>query len=140
MRRLAIVTGCAGLALAGTSLAQSAEQVAWAAIVERGDWELTAVSHDGATVALVKGRKQTSPSTVRAWVRFELKTAMPSGAMTVVGLQEFDCTDDRMRSLQTNKYAENNMRGTMLGSDGVGEWSFVIPGSISESIHEKVCG
>lgn len=87
------------------------------------------------------------PSTIRKngnlrryWGLHDLARADKDGDLSLRGLVEVDCKEERRRSLQ-----EDWFRGPMGsgersgGSNRLGEWTYVAPGTSGETVMKFVC-
>jgi hypothetical protein len=79
----------------------------------------------------------------RAWILHDRKTPFqtPNGdAFSMAFLNEYDCADERHRTLQFTAYSEAMGRGKSLGgSSDVREWSVPVPQSVAAYLLKAVC-
>lgn len=62
------------------------------------------------------------------------------GIASAVGVNEFDCMNDRMRSRSVTAYAEADGKGRVVREfKSVGAWSNVRAGSVNEALLESAC-
>lgn len=62
------------------------------------------------------------------------------GIASAVGVNEFDCLNDRMRSRSVTAYGEPDGKGRVIREfKSVGAWSHVQPGTINEALLESAC-
>jgi hypothetical protein len=55
-----------------------------------------------------------------------------------LNLKEIDCARKKTRTLQSTHYSQDG--STISVEENLTDWSFIVPESISELLHEKVCG
>jgi hypothetical protein len=70
----------------------------------------------------------------------ELKVAGPGGELSMKFLREFDCKKKRVRVVDASAFSGTMGTGRVLGSEGGGRWSDVLPGTTGEDILRFVCG
>ncbi len=76
----------------------------------------------------------------RIWVLYDYKTPLEAGLRSSVFLHEFDCKNERMRSLSHNLYRGERGTGELINSDSTPtEWTHVVPGTRSEVLTRSVC-
>lgn len=131
--------GCASaavvvLGLAGSALAQDWPGPEWSH-VQVGDWDLVSESDSGMLTLM----KPARGAGVRAWSRAEFLQPTELDFQSMVSLIEFDCSQDRMRHIQSTFYGGTNMSGTseMMG---LGEWTYTAPGTIGAGQVDYACG
>jgi len=72
-------------------------------------------------------------------VEYRDRTAPDYGLSRAMTL-EFDCARKKFRVLETSGHNERNNNGSLLFAvDSPGNWSFVPPGSIGDSIANQIC-
>jgi hypothetical protein len=89
------------------------------------------------------------PSTIRndgvmrkLWVIKDLKQRNSSGWMSVRVRQEYDCKEERYRSLSSSLYAEPMAGGTVMFAQNLEKpdsWIHIPPGTDAEAIMKTVC-
>ena len=70
---------------------------------------------------------------VKIWVMYDNVTVAPINGYTIksmVGLNEYDCTERRSRSLQGTLFSENMGSGYVDSSNEVSSWEYPRPGTI----------
>ena len=76
----------------------------------------------------------------RVWRLDDFKQRNKDGELSFRALVEYDCTEKRRRILSRSTHSESMARGKILFSpDGVSEWGYIPPGSISERLLKIVC-
>ena len=76
----------------------------------------------------------------RIWGLVDLKKPKADGARSYKGLTEYDCQEERVRSLQYCGYPKSMGDGTPLRCDNSpGAWVYVIPDTIGASNLKLVC-
>ena len=77
---------------------------------------------------------------VRFWEINDLKTRSTEGELSRRMRYEYDCKQERIKTLSFSFHSEAMGSGTTLISDSnEGEWNHIPPGSISERILKIVC-
>lgn len=101
------------------------------------DWVLVSINNDAVILGDADSRTDN-----RAW--FETMYAKPQkddngkSYNTAKGLEEMDCRGKRFRTLTVTAYSKS---GNPIGSytSSYAEWSYVIPGTLGESMYKFVC-
>jgi hypothetical protein len=79
----------------------------------------------------------------RVWVRYEMRDQTTIGYNTVylssAELDEADCTQLRLRTLQWAVYSGRNMTGVVSNSTGSSPWAFATPGTFAEFAVKTAC-
>ena len=76
----------------------------------------------------------------RAWVAMDIGPNSKVGAgSSVVSLYEFKCKKDMSRIATSSSYSGHKGEGQLLASEKDGEWDYVQPDSIQDSILKFVC-
>ncbi len=80
-------------------------------------------------------------NTRRAWVLIDFTKRLEStGAMSMIVLNEFHCTEDKRRLMSFNQYSDRMGSGNVLEpSSRVTDWSYTAPGTVEETILRYVC-
>ena len=86
-----------------------------------------------------------SGSTAKMWTLKDFKKAQtePSGKsyFSTIARDEFDCNEEKIRSLSLHCYSGNMKNGDIVWSDdSSGEWRSIIPGSTGETRLKIACG
>ena len=117
-----------------TTLALFAALPAWAAWTLLGESDAGNDYIDWATLR-VEGNLR------RVWLLIDLKGPQPDSMHSFRIFEEFDCTEDRGRTLQKDLFT-----GQMAGGEFVpgerpkpGGWIYIPPGTLSESWFRVVC-
>ena len=77
---------------------------------------------------------------VRVWEINDLKTRSTGGELSRRMRYEYDCKQERIKTLSFSFHSEAMGSGTTLISDSnEGEWNHIPPGSISERVLKIVC-
>jgi len=107
------------------------------------EWVLTSVHHDG-------GQIFYDPTTVKggnikkAWTKTELKKPIkgPKGdALSFRVYHEFDCVNDRIRTLSFEAFSERNLAGQVIErSSEPTNWDYVPPQTVQKNLFDNVCG
>ena len=80
----------------------------------------------------------------RVWFMHDLdrQRALPSGTVyqSQRVLYEFDCTEERYRTLQETHYSAPMLTGLVVGTwSGQPTWKFIEPGTATKSLIEAAC-
>lgn len=76
--------------------------------------------------------------TMRVLLNYRERTE--EGIASAVGVNEFDCLNDRMRTRSSVSYAELDGKGKVIREfKHVGAWTRVVEGTISEALLESAC-
>lgn len=80
----------------------------------------------------------------KAWTKTELKKPLkgPQGnAFSLRTYDEFDCVNERMRTLSFEAFSERNFAGqTLYRSSEPTRWDYVPPQTIQKTLFDNVCG
>ena len=76
----------------------------------------------------------------RIWTRMEASTKNPSDWQSARALEEWDCPNERRRILQLETFLQSNLRQSKDTHSGPFDWGYVAPGTIQETLFNKVCG
>jgi len=88
----------------------------------------TEFSIDYSTLKVINGYK-------RVW----LLMSHPDG-FSMKNLNEFDCNQQKYRTISRVSYSEKNGFGEILNSSNkVSEWDYPVPGSVSQTIFKNIC-
>lgn len=99
---------------------------------------------DSATGIAVYTR-QATPAVVagkaRLWLRYEYSTSQSLGQKSVMMLDEYDCAQGQLRTLQSTYYTDSNLDGPVVnGSVPVApQWTYAAPGTLGESGFIAAC-
>lgn len=94
--------------------------------IEVNDWIL--VDYNADSLFFLMAARQP----MHIWVRTELKRADTSGTRSVRQMVEVDCSNWRRRDLNFAFYQRNNLSGSVLLDDQLGEWKYPAPDTIGE--------
>lgn len=113
-----------------------------AASTAQAEWVQLASTADG-------GRHYVDPSTIkktsngyRVWDLSNYPTPQHeiNGAMSIRGLAEYDCADEKIRDLQSDSFSQNWGGGKPLATwKKQGEWDYVAPKTVNEAKLHYVC-
>ena len=113
-------------------------------VVAQAGW--VPVSRDGDVGADLYRTYIDPTSVVRKGDHVSLKVLMnyrersEEGIASAIGVNEFDCLSDRMRSRSVTAYAEPDGKGRVIREfKNVGAWSPVSPGTTYEALLESAC-
>jgi hypothetical protein len=76
----------------------------------------------------------------RIWTRMEASTKNPSDWQSARALEEIDCQNDRTRILQAEFFFQPNLKQLKDRVLRPLDWAYVAPGTIQETLFNKVCG
>ncbi len=80
----------------------------------------------------------------RIWLRWEYaapQAASPAEFRSEIILVDVDCAQSRMRGLQQDRFAGNNLAGALLSiSAAKGDWQDVAPNTLNSATMKIVCG
>jgi hypothetical protein len=108
-------------------------------IASADDWIL-AIESNEARVFVRENSLRRIEGYRRIWVLYDYKTPLEAGFRSTVFLYEFDCKNDRVRSLNHNLYGGVRGTGELIGADSIPtEWNHVVPGTIIELLTRSVC-
>lgn len=87
------------------------------------------------------------PATIRkngnfrkVWLVLDMKAREKNGLMSRKSLVEYDCNDERSRTLSLSAHSESMAGGNVLYSqDGVREWSYIAPDTFAMVFLRFVC-
>lgn len=120
------------------TLLAAASGIAQAGWVEVGGNELAATYADAETI-------RKSGSTARMWHLIDYAEARGIAGMkpylSTKMEDEYDCVNDRMRTLSISLHSANMGEGEVLGTvTGPGEWRQVLPDTLVETLRAFACG
>lgn len=124
-----------GLALALALTVQEAPTATWAEVRPDG-WTYLGQAADR---DLLMFRRSALGAGVKAWLRFEYGQDQPTGTRSARTLFEYDCSEGRLRVLQSSSFAEPNMAGQNLFNDSAGPWEYPAPGTFGEMHFAVAC-
>ncbi len=116
-------------------LAGSLAQAGWVPVTREGDAqaELFWTYIDPKSVS-----RKGEHVTVRVLMNYRERSE--EGIASAVGVNEFDCLNDRMRSRAVTAYGERDGKGRVIREfKSVGAWSSVQTGTINEALLESAC-
>ena len=123
------------LLMLAVSLSVSPAQAGWVPVTRDGDAqaELFRTYIDAKSIVR-KGEH------VSLRVLMNYREPSEEGIASAVGVNEFDCVNDRMRSRSVTAYGEPDGKGRVIREfKSVGAWSRVQPGTINEALLESAC-
>jgi hypothetical protein len=109
----------------------------------QAEWSYVGTSSNGSLTAYMDfSTLRKTANGYRVWDLHDYKAPPKmTGALSMSGLNEYDCKQERSRILQETHYSGPMGRGEVLRTiSGPSDWSYVIPGSVGESSMEIVCG
>ena len=101
--------------------------------------------HDeaGKTVYVDLATIRRNSNLVKMWQFFDYKTVQTVGGVRFLSNKEeweFDCVEERSRSLGLKEFSGNMGSGTVVYTNSqVGRWLPVVPGSIGHTVWTVVC-
>lgn len=98
------------------------------------EWRLVAAS-DQAMMAIDTGNVVSSGATRRFWTMI-VYDEPDDGFVRSMGLQQIDCEERRVRTLQGSFFRAD---GTVRHSPESGQWGYVVPGTFDEANAKAVC-
>ncbi len=84
-------------------------------------------------------RALAPPSSKRAWIRYEHTAPTKDGVRSRVMLYDVDCSQYRVRQLQSSTYSRNNMQGEGQREGEVASWEYGAPGTFLEAFAQAIC-
>lgn len=99
-------------------------------------WTYFGEATDGSLLMFTKGARGEG---LRSWARFEYAEPDSNGARSIRTLNEFDCQQGRVRTLQWDSFAENNLSGTGRVVPQTGDWKYPAPGTFGEGHFLLMC-
>lgn len=113
------------------------------------DWKPIGVDDQGSAWEIYVASISRQPDNiVRVWVRRTQSKESVTGRVKKIGeeykdlsysinLEEYHCTEKKRRILSLTQYSSGG--GIILSDDSLGEWSFIVPGSIGDAVFKEVC-
>ena len=101
--------------------------------------------HDeaGKTVYVDLATIRRNSNLIKMWQFFDYKTVQTVGGVRFLSNKEeweFDCVEERSRSLGLKEFSGNMGSGTVVYTNSqVGRWLPVVPGSIGHTVWTVVC-
>ena len=107
--------------------------------VSANGWNYVGASGDGALLSF------TMPFPARQnrlWIRWEFAASRlgPNGERSARQLVEYDCSEGRLRTLQSEGFSAPNLTGRPIPNTLDPNWVYVAPGTFNELHHTAVCG
>lgn len=76
----------------------------------------------------------------RAWVLVDFKQASELGVLSSRRVEQFDCAEERYRTLQATYHAGQMANGKMVAADySTSEWTYIAPESAIYDFMRRVC-
>jgi hypothetical protein len=104
---------------------------------------ISPATDDGITFSIDFKTLQRKNNLVRFWIKDELSTPQKlvnENFSSVIGYQEYDCSEKRFRYLSRMFYEKNNAQGRMIFNNTMAsEWFFIPPNTVGSSILNIVC-
>jgi hypothetical protein len=125
---LAAVTACAALAAMPAHAKAGLDMEGWTKISAPG----------GSAVVYAHPARDAPDGDKRVWTRMFLATP-DDGARALVGLEEFDCDQQRYRTIQSTAFGDRGMRNNIGTSSTPSEWDYYAPQSIAYYAAQMVC-
>lgn len=140
--RSAWVLGFLAVGLFSSAASAQTDQITWRGIsIALKGW--TTLGESNNYLWLYRSPVLRPPGALpRIWMRAELYPPDARDPTTLSGttLDEVDCAQGRIRTLQEVKFPEHNLTGVSNGlSSKAGEWQFAVPGSTGDSEIKLVC-
>lgn len=124
-----------GLVLALSLAVQEPPAAPWENIRLDG-WTYFSDAADGSLLMFTQPARGDG---VRAWVRYEYAEANSYGARSMRTLNEFDCREGRIRTLQWEWFDQSNLTGTGRTVPQDGEWKYPAPNTLGEGHFLLMC-
>ena len=106
----------------------------------KAEWSYVA-NTDSFTAYLDFSTLRKTPNGFRVWDLHNYNTRPSGGALSVSGLIECDCKEERIKTLQESHYSGIMGHGEVLkSSNTAGQWEYAMPESIAEALLKAVCG
>lgn len=104
-------------------------------------WELTSMTTAGDSIYLDPTTIRRNGTIRRVWALTNLKQRDPQdGEMSRRSLVEYDCKEERTRTIQQTLHAEQNALGNVIRTSNLpGAWEFIAPGTIGDTALKFVC-
>ena len=116
-------------------LNSSAAYAEWVKVSDRNE--------AGKTVYMDPVSIRRNSNLVKMWQFFDYKTVQTVGGVRFLSNKEeweFDCVEERSRSLGLKEYSGNMGNGTVVYTNSqVGKWLPVVPGSIGHTVWKVAC-
>ena len=97
----------------------------------------------GTTVYVDPATIRRNSNLVKMWQFYDYKTVQTVGGVRFLSNKEeleFDCVEERSRSLGLKEFSGNMGSGTVVYTNSqVGKWLPVVPGSIGHTVWKVVC-
>ena len=97
----------------------------------------------GKTVYVDPATIRRNSNLVKMWQFYDYKTVQTVGGVRFLSNKEeleFDCVEERSRSLGLKEFSGNMGSGTVVYTNSqVGKWLRVVPGSIGHTVWKVVC-
>ena len=85
-----------------------------------------------------------SGGTAKMWVLTDYKKAQTThngkSFLSIMVRHEYDCNEEKIRSLSLYGYEGNMKNGDKVGGDDTGEWKSILPESVGEAHFKIACG
>ena len=76
----------------------------------------------------------------RVWTLTDMKVRDPVGALSLRGLAEFDCKEERMKTLSLSSHSGPMATGQTLSDfEPEGKGSYIAPRTVDEAVLRRVC-
>jgi hypothetical protein len=110
-------------------------QPAWA------EWVWVTSSSEGSHTYVDPTTLRVSGKTRRMWELVDLNKPDKDGDLSYRFYREYDCAEERTRSLQGSYFTENAGGGTRTGGFSTpADWAYIEPGSVGATKLKVVCG
>lgn len=104
------------------------------------EWKIVSISVDKDTHYVDVSSIRVKDDQRRAWVRVKYGYEMTAGTKSNRSLVEFDCGDQKNRSLQTEFFKTSNWSDLLLVESEPSSWAYPAPDSSAFTVLEFVCG
>ena len=76
---------------------------------------------------------------VRVWAVQDFKTMRERNARSNVNLVEINCKEERYRLLALTEYSGQMGQGRSLTTSNSGEWNYIVPRTVMNSLMRRIC-
>ena len=107
----------------------------------QAEWSYIGSSTHGTDEYIDFSTIRKTPNGYRVWGIHDYKTRHRDGNLSNKWISEYDCKDERVRSLQEMHYSGHMGEGEIMYSSRTpGNWQYVSPESMGAIDHKLVCG
>lgn len=106
----------------------------------RAEWDRVVTSVSGRTFYLDLSTIKKTAIGYRVWELANYAKPNEVGAFSHKALMEFDCSEERSRSIQLSGFSEPMGEGAVGDiTTSPNQWSYVVPQSVDETLLKTVC-